>query len=138
VISRIVNIMTGMLVLFIFATAHGDVEREISVALTVPDPSWTISIEEVWQVGDELWVLAAVMRDPEVMAAQVISTVQVSIKTAAPDLPMKYFITGKTWSWDNEEQFTFLKDREKLEEALGSGRLIYRAKKPAGVSPPKQ
>jgi hypothetical protein len=137
-VSRTLNIMTGLLVLFIFAAAHGDVQREITAALTVPDPSWRISIEEVWQVGDELWVLAAVSRDPDVMAAQVISTVQVSIKTAAPDLPIKYFITGKTWSWDNEEQFTFLKGREDLEEALGSGRLIFRAKKPAGVSPPTQ
>ena len=133
-VSRIVNIMTGVLVLMIFATAHGGVEREITVALTVPDPSWTIFIEEVWQVGDELWVLAAVLRDPEVMAAQVISTVQASIKTAAPDLPIKYFITGKTWSWDNEELFTFLKAREQFEKALGSGRLIYSTKKPVPVS----
>jgi len=44
------------------------------------------------------------------MVAQVISTVQASLKLDAPELPMKYFIIGKTWDWKNAEPYTFIND----------------------------
>ena len=121
--------MIWLLVLLFYTTAWGAEEMEIMVKLTVPDASWTIAIDEVQKVGNELWVIAAVSRNPDMMGAQVISTVTASLKMAAPDLPKKYFVTGKAWGWKNEEPYIFIKDPNQIAKELKSGKLLYKAAK---------
>ena len=118
------------LVLLFCTTAWGADEKEITVKLTVPDAAWTLTIDEVHMVGNELWVISTVSQNPDMMGAQVISTVQASLRLEAPDLPMKYFIIGKTWDWKNEEPYTFINDLSQIEKDLKSGKLLYRAAKP--------
>jgi heat shock protein HslJ len=114
------------LVLLLFTAAWGADERAITVKLTVPDAAWTIAIDEVHEVGKELWVISTVSRDPDVMGAQVISTVQASVKLAAPDWPTKHFVIGKTWGWKNEEPYIFIKDLKQIEKELKSGKFLYK------------
>jgi hypothetical protein len=122
------------LVLVLCSTAvHAD-EKNIVVSLTVPDTTWTVAIDEVYRVGDELWVISTVSHDPHVMGAQVISTVQDSLRLTVPDLPVKFFITGKTWNWTNEEPYTFMEDLKEIESKLKSGKLVYKAGKPGPCS----
>jgi heat shock protein HslJ len=114
--------------IFLFCTTAADAdEKEITVTLTVPDTAWTVAIEEIHKVGNELWVISSVSHDPDVMAAQVISTVKASLKIAVPDLPMKNFIIGKTWAWENTEPYTFITDLKQIEKGLKSGKLLYPA-----------
>jgi len=56
--------------------------------------------------------------------------VQASLRLAVPDLPMKNFIIGKAWAWENTEPYTFLKDLKQIEKELKSGKLFYKAAKP--------
>ena len=117
--------MTTLLSALIFSTTVlGAEEREITVTLTVPDAAWTIAIDEVHEVKDEIWVISTVSRDPDVMGAQVISIVKALVKIAAPDLPVKHFVIGKTWNWPNKEPYTFIKNRKELEMELKSGKLL--------------
>ncbi len=102
--------------------------QEISVILTVPDTAWSISIDEVFRVKDELWVIAILQRLP-LMAAQVISSAADRVKIDAPALPVKHFILGKTWQWQNEETYTFLKNRDEIAEQLKSAFLLYKKPK---------
>ena len=118
------------LVLLFCTTAWGADEKEITVKLTVPDTAWTLTINEVHMVVNELWIVSTVSQNPDMMGAQVISTVQASLKLAAPDLPMKYFIIGKTWAWKNEEPYTFINDLSQIEKELKSGKHLYKAAKP--------
>jgi hypothetical protein len=104
-------------------------EKEITVKLTVPDAAWTLTIDEIYQVKNELWVISTVLRDPDMMGAQVISTVQASVKLAAPDLTVKHFIIGKTWGWKNKEPYSFIKNLKQIEKDLKPGKCLY--KKPA-------
>ena len=125
--------MTRMLlplVLLLYTTAWGADEKEITVKLTVPDAAWAIAIDEVHSVGNELWIISTVSRNPDLMGAQVISTVQASLKLAAPDLPMRYFVIGKTWHWKNEEPYTFIENLKQIEKALKSGKLRYKTATP--------
>jgi len=122
--------MILLLVLLFCTTAVGAADKEITVKLTVPDAAWTIAIDEVYMVGNELWVISTVSQNPDMMGAQVISTVQASLKLAAPDLPTKYFIIGKAWDWENEEPYTFIKNLKQIEKELKSGKLLYKAAKP--------
>ena len=120
-------------VLFFWTTAWGADQREIAVKLTVPDSAWAISIDGVYEVGNELWIISEVSQNPDALGSQVISTVRASIKLAAPDLPVKYFIIGKTWSWENEEPYTFIENLKQVEKDLKSGRILYKkAEAPAG------
>ena len=116
-------------ILLFCATASGAEEKEITVELTVPDSAWAVSITEVHKVGNELWVISTVSRDPDAMGAQVISTVQDSLKLAVPDLPVKIYIIGKAWAWENTEPYTFIKDLKQIEKELKSGKLLYKAAK---------
>jgi len=125
--------MTRMLlplVLLLHITAWGADEKEITVRLTVPDVAWAIAIDEVHRVGNELWIISTVSRKPDLMGAQVISTVQASLKLVAPDLPMRYFVIGKTWNWKNEEPYTFIENLEQIEKALKSGKLLHKTATP--------
>jgi len=122
--------MILLLVLLLCPAAVGAADKEITVKLTVPDPTWTVAIDEVHRVGSELWVISTVSQNPDMMGAQVISTVQASLKLAAPDLPLKYFIIGKTWGWENQEPYTFIKNLRQIEKELKSGKLLYKAAKP--------
>lgn len=127
---RMTKRMILPLVLLLCTTAVCADEKDIAVKLTVPDATWTIAIDEVHKVGNELWVISTVSQNPDVMGSQVISTVQVSLKLAVPDLPMKNFIIGKAWAWENTEPYTFLKDLKQIEKELKSGKLLYKAAKP--------
>jgi len=117
------------MVLLLCTNALGMDEKEITAQLTVPDATWSIAIDEVYEVGDELWVISIVSQNPNMAGAQVISTLQASLTIAAPDLPVKHFIVGKTWHWTNEEPYTFIEDLKPIEDELKSGKLLYKAEK---------
>jgi len=124
------KLMILLLALVLCTTAAGADEKEITVKMTVPDTAWTIAIDEVHKIGNELWVISIVSRNPDTMGAQVISTVQASLKLAAPDLPLKYFVIGKEWDWKNEAPYTFIKNLKQIEKELKSGKLLFKAAKP--------
>ncbi len=100
-------------------------EHEISVELRVPDSTWSIHIDRVYQVGEELWVVSTVSQDPNLMGAMVISTVKSSIKLPVEDIPVKYYVLGKTWNWENDEPYIFLKDLSVIKKELDRAKLLY-------------
>ena len=126
---NIKNMITLLSTLLFSTTVLGAEEREITVTLTVPDAAWEISIDEVYEVKNEIWVISTVSRNPDIMASQVISIVKASVKFVAPDLPVKRFIVGKTWGWKNEEPYTFIKDLKELDRELKNGKLLYKSDK---------
>jgi len=104
---------------------------EIAVVLKVPDGAWKLAIEEVRQVRKELWVLAAVSRDPDVMGISMITTLKAKMKVDAPDLPVKVFVAGKTWNWTGKEPYKFIKSRKEIAKNLDAGKLLYKKPKAA-------
>ena len=117
-----------VLIVLLCPMVWGNGNLEIAVELTVPDSAWTITIDEVHRVGNELWVVSTVSRDPDVMGAEVISTVRASLKLDAQALPVKHFIIGKSWGWKNQEPYIFLKQLAQIQGDLKAGELLYRRK----------
>ena len=117
------------LILLLFTTAACQKETVITVTLTVPDTSWNISINEVYRVESELWVISTVFHEPDMMGAQVISAISDSVTVNAPDLPVKIFIIGKTWNWENDEPYTFISNLREIEKKLESGKLLFKTEK---------
>jgi len=120
------KILGALFALLFCATALRAEQKDIAIELTVPDSAWIITIDEVHRVKNELWVVSTVSRDPNMMGAQVISTVRASVKLAAPDLPVKHFVIGKTWGWKNNEPYTFLKNTKDIEKDLKSAKILFR------------
>jgi hypothetical protein len=120
------KVMVLLLGLMLSAIPVGAEEKEIEVRLTVPDPAWKITIDSVHQVNKELWVVSTVSRDPGVMGAQVISIVRASVRINAGDLPVRLFVIGKTWGWENKEACTFLKDLKQIEKDLSPASMLYK------------
>ncbi len=123
--KRMINRLVLVLLLLCTVGCDSD-EKDVTVRLAVPDTTWTVVIEEVHKIGNELWVIASVAQDPDMMGAQVITTVEDSLTLAAPDLPVKFFVIGKTWNWENEESYNFIESLDKIEEELKSGKLLYK------------
>jgi hypothetical protein len=126
---RITRRMVFLAAVLLCTSVLGAEKIKVMVQLTVPDAAWTIVIDEVHRVKKELWVIATVSRDPDMMGAQVISTVQASVQVAAPDLPVQYLVIGKTWGWKNDEPYTFIKNLKQVEKELAAGKLLYRREK---------
>lgn len=98
---------------------------EVRVSLDVPDAAWRIHIEEVLLAEGEVRVVSRLERPP-LMAAQVISTVSDSVEVGVPKLPIKHFILGKAWGWDNDPALVFIREDSELEELRENCRVVYR------------
>jgi hypothetical protein len=122
---RTTIMLTILSVLLLCTTTQGAEKTNITIELTVPDAAWTIAIEEVYKVKNEIWVISRISRDPDVMGAQVISKVRDAVEIA-PDLPVKHFIIGKAWGWKNEEPYSFIKDLKEIEKELKAGSRLYK------------
>ena len=105
--------------------AHSDTydSRQITVSVTVPDPAWQIAITDVSIVDHELWVISTLQRAAR-LAPQIVTTVTDTVTVMAPAYPIKHFVLGKTWSWDNDEPYTFLADRQTIEAQLQSAKRL--------------
>ena len=120
--------MTKLVILMsvgIVAIAMAAEQQTVTVKMDVPDSAWRIDIDGVYQVSNEILVVAVVSRDPNAMGAQVISSVKDSVKVEAPVLPIKYHVIGKTWGWKNKEPYLFLKDRKTIQQKLDKGKRLY-------------
>ncbi len=112
------------------AARNGDawVTREVAVSVQTPDPGWEIAIEEIHVVGDELWVLSKLNRDPEIMAPQVISEAEDRVEVEAPDYPVRHYVSGKTWQWEPDgpgAEVVFIEDRGEIEGELEKAIRIF-------------
>ncbi len=96
-------------------TGNGDqpqapsiVQKTIAVEVLTPDGAWVLTIEEVRRVQNELWVFAKVERPEGAIGAMMVSAASDQISGRFPDLKIKTFVVGKTWTWANEEPVTWL------------------------------
>lgn len=106
---------------------EGDGKNIISIELTVPDAAWEIEINEIYEVENELWVIAELNRKAG-FAAQVISKIKDSVEIHHKKLTVKNYVIGKTWQWENKEEFHFIKSRSDIEDYIKNRKQIYKSK----------
>jgi len=99
--------------------------KDISVTVTVPDMGWKVHIQGVYQVDGELWVVSILTRTPGI-AGQIITTVSDTVTVTAPNLPIKHFLLGKTWTWQNKEGHVFIQNIKEIEDRLKAGKQLFR------------
>ena len=99
------------------------IEKTIAVEVMTPDGAWELKIEEIRQVNDELWVFAKVDRPSGAIGAMMVSAASDQVTGRFPDVPVKTFVFGKTWSWKNDEPVTWVtsnaaSDRRRMGQRL--------------------
>lgn len=99
--------------------------QTIQLKLMVPDTTWTLAIDEVYQVGHELWVIAGVKQIGQAFGLMMITTLEDQVTVKAPTLPIQYYVVGKTWGWKNEEPYTFIKSKTEIEPTLKQAKRLF-------------
>ena len=101
------------------------VQKTITVEVMTPDGAWALQIEEIRHVRNELWVFAKVARPNGVIAAMMRSAASDAVSGRFPDLAVKTFVVGKTWTWTNEEPVTWLSKTD-ASERRRQGERVWR------------
>jgi len=97
----------------------------VEMALDAPDSAWDLKIQRVYRVDQRLVAVGALVRKPGI-GASVITRVGDAVTVAAPaSWPVTYYVTGKTWHWDNAEPYVFLQDIQPLKQQLRDAELVF-------------
>ncbi|MBT8142241.1 MAG: hypothetical protein HKN88_00075 [Gammaproteobacteria bacterium] len=70
-------------------------------SFTVPDPAWTLTVESVLETDQHIAIVAMLDRPKDVMAPQVISEIITKVAFPLHNKPVKVYIKGKQWGWEN-------------------------------------
>ncbi len=100
--------------------------QKVTVRIDTPDAGWSVKIDHIYQVNDNLVVISKLEREGD-MAAQVISTVSdtVTIPAVEEGTTIRHYILGRTWNWGDKENYSFIDDLSLLQNAIQQGELIY-------------
>lgn len=100
------------------------VERTITTEVEVPSSGYDLSIQGVYAVNNELWVVSRLDEvDPNAPQADV--RISDRIVLNAPDTPIRQYIIGDRPEGSFNEQYTFIDSRDPIVSQLESGRELY-------------
>lgn len=108
----------------------GSSEQVLEVAVTVPDPCWSLRIRAVYRTAAELLVVSDLSPPPpDLMCAQVITQARDRVELALPHPlpPIRHLVLGRTWRGElgpDRPPVTFLDSEARLQTRLaGAERL---------------
>ncbi len=103
----------------------------ITVRLDAPDSAWRVHIERILASKEHIVVISTLERNPDEMAAQVISTVAdtVEIDERYAELSIKHYVVGKTWDWGDTGEYTFVESAEVITNALPDAETLFNREK---------
>jgi hypothetical protein len=102
------------------------VQKTITVEVMTPDGAWELHLDEIRQVGGELWVFAKVERPEGAIGAMMQSAASDQVSGRFPEMPQKVFVVGKTWKWANEEPVQWLASNGDYAEKRRQGQRLWR------------
>jgi len=100
------------------------VERTITPEVEVPSGGYDLSIQEVYAVNNELWVVSD-LEEVAPGAPEAVVRVSDRVVLNAPDMPVRHFIVGERPEGTINEQYTFIDSREDIAPQLNEGRQLY-------------
>jgi hypothetical protein len=99
-------------------------EQTLTTEVTVPSAGYNLEIQDVYIVGDQLWVISRLEQENP-NAPRTTTTVSDRIVLNAPEMPVRYYIIGERPSGNVKEQYRFIKSRQMIQEQLASGQQLY-------------
>lgn len=118
--------LTAFLLCSLFLLPALWADEAVEVTVTVPDSAWQLEIIEVHGTNDEVIVISSVSRNVDAIGLQVITTLKQKLEVIIPSLPVKHYVLGKTWNWENQDKgVVFIKQRKELDEILKGAKKLY-------------
>jgi len=99
-------------------------ERTITAEVEVPSGGYNLSIQNVYAVNNELWVISR-LEETNPNAPQVTTRVADRIVINAPNIPVRHYIMGERPSGVFNEQYEFVGNRQQILPQLEAGRQLY-------------
>jgi hypothetical protein len=100
------------------------VERTITPEVEVPSGGYDLSIQGVYAVNNELWVVSN-LEEVDPNAPETVVRVSDRVVLNAPDMPVRHFIVGERPEGTFNEQYTFINSRDEIAPELNAGRQLY-------------
>lgn len=126
-------LVLAMFILFTWAQFTSAEEQKISVGFQVPASNYSVKIQEVHQVGDEVWVISKVTGGGGI-GLTVISDAKDSITLKDKgEGKVVHKVIGKSWNWGKDtESLHYVKDAKVLKDELKEkdAKLIWKREKP--------
>ena len=120
------KILTLSCVVLSLPSIRADEVKRVEVAVTVPDSAWKLEILEVHASDREIIVVSQVSRAQDAFGLQAITTLKKKLEIHVPDLPVKHYVMGKAWGWENQDKgVVYIKDRSELEGRLKKSKQLY-------------
>jgi hypothetical protein len=94
-------------------------ERKVKVEFDAPATNYGVTIQEVYRVGDELWVISTVSKQGDFGGAA-ITRVSDEVAVEAPkDLKVVHKVLGKSWNWgEDTKTLQYVKSEKDLNKQL--------------------
>ena len=129
--SLVTEVVAGSFVQTPDSNTETDENLAITVRLDAPDAGWRLQIESIHRDSENIVVYSQLSRDPDYMSAQVISTLAdtVKIDLCHSDLPVRHYISGKTWDWGDTGEYTFIDSSEINSQDLQTFDLLFELEK---------
>lgn len=99
-------------------------ERTYEIKLQAPTPAWSVKIESVYVVGEEIWVICDLSENKEGMVAQVITEISDSVTLKLPDISPTYYVIGQQIGPD-QTGVKFIDSKSQIEEGLSTGEQVW-------------
>jgi hypothetical protein len=94
-----------------------EAEKLITVSLNAPNPGYSIKVQSVYQNQQSTFIHAHIIQpDPGTNYAAVITNIKDSVRIPKETDMVKVYITGKNWSWSDENDYIFVEDKQEFEE----------------------
>lgn len=109
------------------AGVSGDVEvteRTYQIKLNAPTPAWSVKIESVYVVGQEIWVICRLAEKQGGMVAQVITPISDSVKLTLPDISPEYYVIGPQMG-PEQPGVQFIDSLGAINEGLKAGEKVW-------------
>jgi hypothetical protein len=104
----------------------------IVVEVEVPSNHWKLSVDEVYEIDDELWVISSLkeISSKENLINDMFNLTEV-VGVFAKQLPIRYFFVSNKMknknSNDDDDSKVFIKSKDELRDDMIFGRRLYSA-----------
>ena len=116
--SRTAILSLAVVGFVLLAHSSAQADRDIGIQFKTPTLGRKVRINQVWKVGDELWVISSIA--PQRGAGlTAIGTAKDSVRVSADKkVKVRHFVIGKNWNWWDGDKAEFIKSVEALKEQM--------------------
>jgi hypothetical protein len=109
----------------------------VKIAINAPATNYAIKIVEIRKVGGELWVLSKVEKKGD-FGGGAITKVSDQVEIPKQGLPLKHFVAGKSWGWEDPKTVNYLPGEAMTDEKWAEGTPVWKSEKaePKGAGVP--